>query len=68
MLMFKNSKKIVKKGVPAMKKSNKRSGEDRRRKIDPKYLGVKSRRKRGKEPRRKEDQVDRSKTVGPLGF
>ena len=36
--------------------------------IDPKYLGVKSRRKRGKEPRRKEDQADRSKTVGPLGF
>ena len=51
-----------------MKKANKRSGENRRKKIDPKYLGVKSRRKRGKEPRRKEDQVDRSKTIGPLGF
>jgi hypothetical protein len=55
-------------GVPTMKKENKRSGEERRKVIDPKYLGVKSRRKRGKEPRRKEDQVDRSKTVGPLGF
>ena len=55
-------------GVPTMKKENKRSGEERRKVIDPKYLGVKSRRKRGKEPRRKEDQLDRSKTVGPLGF
>ena len=55
-------------GVPTMKKDNKRSGEERRKVIDPKYLGVKSRRKRGKEPRRKEDQLDRSKTVGPLGF
>ena len=51
-----------------MKKTDKRSGEERRKMIDPKYLGVKSRRKRGKEPRRKEYQVDRSKTVGPLGF
>ena len=55
-------------GVPTMKKDNKRSEEERRKVIDPKYLGVKSRRKRGKEPRRKEDQLDRSKTVGPLGF
>ena len=51
-----------------MNKTDKRSGKDRRKVIDPKYLGVKSRRKRGKEPRRKEDQVDRSKTIGPLGF
>ena len=51
-----------------MKKENKRSGKERRKTIDPRYLGVKSRRKRGKEPRRKEDQVDRSKTIGPLGF
>ena len=51
-----------------MKKADKRSGEERRKMIDPKYLGVKSRRERGKEPRRKEDQVDRSKTAGPLGF
>jgi hypothetical protein len=51
-----------------MKKENKRSGEERHKIIDPKHLGVKSRRKRGKEPRRNEDQVDRSKTVGPLGF
>ena len=51
-----------------MKKTNKRSGEERRKVIDPKLLGVKSRRKRGKEPRRKDDQVDRSKSVGPLGF
>ena len=51
-----------------MKKADKRSGGERRKVIDPKYLGVKSRRKRGKEPRRKEDQADRSKTVGPLGF
>ena len=51
-----------------MKNADKRSGEERRKMIDPKYLGVKSRRKRGKEPRRKEDQADRSKTVGPLGF
>jgi hypothetical protein len=32
------------------------------------YEIVKIRRKRGKEPRRKEDQVDTSKAVGPLGF
>ena len=51
-----------------MKKADKRSGEERRKMIDPKYLGVKSRRKRGKEPRRKKDQVDRSNTIGPLGF
>ena len=51
-----------------MKKINERSGEERRKVIDPKLLGVKSRRKRGKEPRRKEDQADRSKTVGPLAF
>jgi hypothetical protein len=51
-----------------MKKADKRSGEERRKVIDPKLLGVKSRRKRGKEPRRKDDQVDRSKSVGPLGF
>jgi hypothetical protein len=59
------SKKI---GVPTMKKAEKRSGEERRKMIDPKYLGAKSRRKRGKEPRRNEDQADRSKAVGPLGF
>ena len=51
-----------------MKIAEKRSGKERRKVVDPKLLGVKSRRKRGKEPRRKEDQVDRSKTVGPLGF
>ena len=51
-----------------MNKTNRRSGKDRRKTVNPKYLGVKSRRKRGKEPRRKEDQVDRSKIVGPLGF
>ena len=51
-----------------MKEFKKRSREDRRKVVDPKYLGVKSRRKRGKEPRRKEEQVDRSKTIGPLGF
>jgi len=51
-----------------MKKANKRSGEERRKIIEPKFLGAKSRRKRGKEPRRKEDQADRSKTIGPLGF
>jgi hypothetical protein len=51
-----------------MKKADKPSGVDRRKVINPRYLGVKSRRKRRKEPCRKEDQVDRSKTVGPLGF
>ena len=51
-----------------MKEIKKRSGEDRRKAVDPKKLGVKSRRKRGKEPRRKEDRVDKSKTIGPLGF
>jgi hypothetical protein len=51
-----------------MKNADKRSGEERRKMIDPKYLGVKSRRRRGSEPRKEEDQADRSKTVGPLGF
>jgi hypothetical protein len=51
-----------------MKKADKPSGVDRRKVINPRYLGVKSRRKRRKEPCRKEDQVDRAKTVGPLGF
>ncbi len=55
--------------VSAMKKSiERRSGSDRRKMVDPKYLGVKSKRKRGKEPRRKEDRVDRSTGTGPLGF
>ena len=52
-----------------MKKAvERRSGSDRRKMVDPKYLGVKSKRKRGKEPRRKDDRVDRSKGAGPLGF
>ena len=51
-----------------MKKFKQRSGKDRRKAVDPKRLGVKSRRERGKEPRRKEERVDRSKNIGPLGF
>ncbi len=51
-----------------MKEVKKRSGKDRRKVVDPKLLGVKSRRKRGKEPRRKEERFDRSKAIGPLGF
>ena len=51
-----------------MKKFKKRSGKDRRKVVDPKLLGVKSRRKLGKEPRRKEERLDRSKVIGPLGF
>lgn len=52
-----------------MKKAiNRRSGSDRRKIVDPKYLGVKSKRKRGKEPRRKEDRAPNSKGAGPLGF
>jgi hypothetical protein len=51
-----------------MKISERRSGKERRKTIDPKMLGVKSRRKRGKEPRRKEDRADKSKSIGPLGF
>ena len=52
-----------------MKKTiERRSGSDRRKIVDPKYLGVKSKRKRGKEPRRAEDRVDRTKETGPLGF
>jgi hypothetical protein len=47
---------------------DRRSGSDRRKVFEPKYLGVKSRRKRGKEPRRREDRVDSSKNIGPLGF
>jgi len=49
-------------------KTERRSGKDRRQSVDPKMLGVKSHRKQGKEPRRKEDRVDQSKTIGPLGF
>ena len=45
-----------------------RSGSDKRKMVDPKYLGVKSKRKRGKEPRRKDDRVNRSKGTGPLAF
>ena len=57
------------KGGPVMRKSaERRSGSDRRKVVDPKYLGVKSKRKRGKEPRRKEDRVERSERTGPLGF
>ena len=48
--------------------TERRSGKDRRQTVDPKKLGVKSRREIGKEPRRKEDRVDKSETVGPLGF
>jgi len=48
--------------------TERRSGKDRRQVIDPKMLGVKSRRKSGKEPRRREDRVDKSETIGPLGF
>ena len=44
------------------------SGSDRSKIVNPKYLGVKSKRKRGKEPRRKEDRVERTKETGPLGF
>ena len=51
-----------------MKKVERRSGEERRKTIDPKYLGVKSKRKIGKEHRRKEDRVDRSRSKGPLAF
>ena len=53
-----------------MKSADKRSGEERRKMIDPTYLGVKSRRRRrrGSEPRREEDQADRAKPVGLLGF
>jgi hypothetical protein len=51
-----------------MKKADERSGVGGRKVIDERYLGAKSRRKRRKEPCRKEDQVDRAKTVGPLGF
>ena len=36
-----------------MKKIERRSGKDRRKVVDPRYLGVKSKRKIGKEPRRK---------------
>ena len=45
-----------------------RSGTDRRQVVDPKLLGVKSRRQRGKEPRRKEDRAENSEKTGPLGF
>ena len=48
--------------------TERRSGKDRRQVIEVKKLGVKSRRKRGKEPRREEDRVDKSETIGPLGF
>lgn len=51
-----------------MKKIERRTGKDRRKAVDPKYLGVKSKRKIGKEPRRKADRVDRSRTRGPLAF
>ncbi len=51
-----------------MKKTERRSGKDRRKTVDPRYLGAKSKRKIGKEPRRKEDRVDRSRTRGPLAF
>lgn len=51
-----------------MKEFKKRSGKDRRKVVDPKLPGVKSRRKRGKEPRRKEERLDRTKAIGPLGF
>jgi hypothetical protein len=51
-----------------MKKIERRSGKDRRKVVDPRYLGVKSKRKIGKEPRRKEDRVDRSRPQGPLAF
>ncbi len=50
------------------KTTERRSGSDRRKMVDPKYLGAKSKRKRGKEPRRKEDRVDGAKKIGPLGF
>jgi hypothetical protein len=51
-----------------MKKIERRSGKERRKAVDPKYLGVKSKRKIGKEPRRKQDRVDRSQPKGPLAF
>ena len=51
-----------------MKKVERRSGKDRRKAVDPRYLGVKSKRKIGKEPRRKEDRVDRTRPKGPLAF
>jgi hypothetical protein len=50
------------------KTTERRSGSDRRKMIDPRYLGAKSKRKRGKEPRRKEDRVDSTERTGTLGF
>ena len=58
----------LKGGVVMKKSAERRSGSDRRKVVDPKYLGVKSKRKRGKEPRRKEDRVSRSDRTGPLNF
>ena len=58
----------LKGGIVMKKSAERRSGSDRRKVVDPRYLGVKSKRKRGKEPRRKKDRVDRSKGIGPLGF
>ncbi len=55
-------------GIIMKKSAERRSGSERRKVVDPRYLGVKSKRKRGKEPRRKEDRVDKSKGAGPLGF
>ena len=58
----------LKGGIVMKKSAERRSGSDRRKVVDPRYLGVKSKRKRGKEPRRKEDRVVRSEKTGPLGF